>query len=57
MNSQDEKRAFELYPVCYQSGVERRHPDKNLPLRRAYLRGCEDARREVEQQVEQHLEQ
>lgn len=34
-----EERALELYPVEYQDKVGRKHPDRNLPFRRAFLEG------------------
>lgn len=33
--------AMELYPVKYQGDVKRAAPDRNLPLRKAFLKGFE----------------
>ena len=40
-----EEMAQELYPVRYQGDVKRMPPDKNLPLRQAFLLGWESALR------------
>ncbi len=41
-----EERALELYPVEYQDKVGRKHPDRNLPFRRAFLEGYKIGYRE-----------
>lgn len=41
-----EERALELYPVEYQDKVGRKHPDRNLPFRRAFLEGFKIGYRE-----------